>query len=159
MADLASKARAGTDKLLAQDENQLYAELGRRLTAMQANPAFSASFAPELPLGLESQGATEDLKAFGQRFFARVNVQAFQMICGKDAPTIEDREKVIDAFGVGKDAVAAAVAALLVSQLGIAPAIASVVAALIIRVFFKPVYDSMCETWKGHQPATTPPGG
>ena len=53
------------------------------------------------------------------------------------------------AFSLGKSEVAAALAALLVSQLAIAPAIAAVVAAIAIKLFFAPAHDSMCDVWKG----------
>jgi hypothetical protein len=42
----------------------------------------------------------------------------------------------------------------LVSAAGMAPAIATVVAVLIIRLFFKPVYATMCAAWKDKLPQT-----
>jgi hypothetical protein len=38
---------------------------------------------------------------------------------------------------------------ILVTSLGLAPAIAAVVGALIIRFFFENGYEAMCEVWQG----------
>lgn len=157
MTALMDEARLGLDALKTDDEDQLYMELGRRLQAMQIDPSLSGSFAPDLPVadvsfGIDGEAAMADLKSFGQGFFTRVNVQAYQLVCGGGADNTQDRKQVLDAFGVGKEAVAPAIAALLVAQLGIAPAIAAVVAMLIIRLFFRPAYEAMCEVWKAHQP-------
>jgi hypothetical protein len=42
---------------------------------------------------------------------------------------------------------------VLVAQLGIAPILAAAVAALIIRLFFKPAYQEMCVIWKKKLPS------
>jgi hypothetical protein len=158
MSDLTRQARPAVESLAGQDEDQLYKELGLRLQAIQRDPSISASFEPQIPTQLEAMGAAEDLRAFGQRFFQRVNVQAYQLVCGQEDEDSEDRESVINAFGLGRDAVAAAIAGLLVAQLGLAPAIAAVVAALIIRVFFRSAYEAMCEVWSEKQPQGGPGG-
>lgn len=153
MTDLVSRARPAVEALADRDEEQLYEELGRRMQAIQRDLSLSASFAPSIDTRLEPLGAAEDFKKFGRAFFERVNVQAYQLVCGKEAEHSEEREQVIDAFGIGKEAVAPAIAALLVAHLGLAPAIAAVIAALIIRVFFRSAYEAMCQVWKEKQPA------
>ncbi len=151
MTALSSEARSAVDALMHKEPDELYTELGRRLYAMEENPTLSGSFSPEIPADLEALGATDDLKAFGERFFKRVNAQAYALICGGEAENSEERERVLDAFGIGKEAIAPAIAGLLILQLGLAPAVAAVVATLIIRLFFRPAYESMCETWGEHQ--------
>ena len=151
MTELSVEARPAVDALMQKTPDELYIELGRRLYAMQQNPSISGSFSPDLPANLEALGAADDLKLFGERFFRRVNAQAYALICGGEAENSEERERVLDAFGVGKEAVAPAIAALLVLHLGLAPAISAVVATLILRFFFRPAYESMCETWSEHQ--------
>jgi len=151
MTDFSAAARKSVDELKNKNTDELYLELGQRLYAMQQDPSIGGSYSPELPAGIEALGATDDLKDFGQRFFKRVNAQAYALVCGVDAENSEERENVLDAFGVGKDAVAPAIAALLVLHLGMAPAISAVVATLILRVFFRPAYESMCEVWGEHQ--------
>jgi hypothetical protein len=48
--------------------------------------------------------------------------------------------------------VAGAIAGLLIANLAIAPAIATVVAALIIKLFFRPTYTEFCRVWKKNLP-------
>lgn len=152
MADLATEARPAVDALLKNDEDELYLALGSRLRAIQQEPSLSGTFAPDIPAGLEALGAVDDIKDFGRRFFKRVNSQAYQLICGTGAENTEERERVIDAFGIGEEAVAPAIAALLVVHLGLAPAVAAVVAALIIRLFFRNAFAAMCEVWQEKLP-------
>ena len=152
MADIKSQARPAVDALLQNDEDQLYLELGKRLSAIKQDPSLSGSFTPDLPSDVEALGPVDDLKEIARRFFARFNAQAYQLVCGAEAENSEEREQVLNAFGIGQDAVAAAIVGLLVSQLALAPAVAAVVAALIVRLFFRPAYESMCEVWSEKQP-------
>lgn len=152
MSDLVNRARPAVDSLLDKDEEQLYQELGRRALAIQQDPSISGSFAPEINTQLEPLGALDDFKDFGQRFFKRVNKQSYQLICGTEAEDSEERENIISAFGIGKEAVAPAMAALLVVHMGLAPALAAVVAALILRLVFRNGYEAMCEVWKEKLP-------
>jgi hypothetical protein len=147
MADLVDRARPATERLLSLDDNQLYAELAVRMQEIRRDPASSADFnlAPKSPV--ESMGF-EDLADFGRRFFNRVSRQAYALMCGDDAEDSNERNQLTQAFGLGKDAVAPALAALFVAHLGFAPAIAAVIAALAVRLFFKPAYEAMCEVWK-----------
>ncbi len=160
MDDITAQARRATDQLLESDEDRLYAELGRRLQTMRSDPAISSSFTPPASRGLESLAAIDDLHSFGQRFFTRFGGQAYELMCGAGAEESEDRQKLLEAFGSGKEAVAPALATLLVSQLGLAPTIASVVASLAVKLFFRPGYGAMCAAWKSKldQPASQPSG-
>jgi hypothetical protein len=54
---------------------------------------------------------------------------------------------VASAFGLGKEDIGAAIAALLVAHLALAPASAAVVAVLIVKLFFRPAVDAMCQVW------------
>jgi hypothetical protein len=152
MSNLEELARPAVDELLQRNEDDLYTELGARLKAMGRDPALSASFAPQIDTGLESLEAMEDFKDFGKRFFDRVNVNAYDLVCGQDSENAGERQKVIDAFSFGKEAVAAAMAAFFVAQLGLAPAVAAVVAAIAISIFFRSAHQAMCGVWKEHLP-------
>ncbi len=147
MIDLATQAQPAVDKLLPSDDDVLFVELANRVQAMQHNPAIGGTFDPNLPV-LESLGVVDDLKDFGQRFFDRLSKEAYNLVCGAEAEHTEERQNLIAAFGLGKEAVAATLAATLVGYLGLAPAVAAVVAALAIRLFFRPAYGATCDVWK-----------
>src|SRR5689334_16826521 len=100
MSDLANQARPAIDHLMQHDEDQLYIELGNRLKAIQRDPAVSGSFEPHIDTGLEVLGAADDIKEFGQRFFARLSGQAYTLLCGEDAENSADRQSLINAFGL-----------------------------------------------------------
>jgi hypothetical protein len=148
MTELSKQAEPAIEKLLKADEDQLYEQLGIRAQAMAQDVAKSASFEPEVTYDAAQMGLKEDLKDFGQRLFKRWNAEAFKLVCSTDAQDEQFRGQILNAFSVSDAAVAALLASLLVTNLGMAPAIAAVVATLIIKRFFRPVYDEFCVTWK-----------
>jgi hypothetical protein len=148
MPDLNEQAQAAVEKLLKADEDQLYEQLGMRARAMAQDPAKSGSFQPQVSYEAAQMGFKEDVKDFGQRLFKRWNVEAYNLVCSTQAEDQQVRSDLLSAFGVSDAAVAAVVASLLVTQLGVAPAIAAVVAALVIKRFFRPAYEEFCITWK-----------
>ncbi len=66
-------------------------------------------------------------------------------MCGEDD---EDRADLLAAMRVSDAAVAAVLAGLIVTNLGAAPAVASVIAAIVVKRFFRPAYQEFCESWK-----------
>lgn len=82
--------------------------------------------------------------------FRRWHKEVFRLVCGGDAENEKDREELKKAFGVSDVAVAASLSALLITSLNIAPAIAVVVAALVVKRFFRPAQEEFCATWKKH---------
>lgn len=142
-------AISALDKL---DEEQLFAELGQRLRTIGFEPHLSAQFDLSVPQTPETQGLAEDFRAFGRRFFSRVNQQAYDLVCGSDVEGLKERQKLEESIGLGRESFSAGLATLLVAQLGLAPAIAAVVAMLLVRLFFKPALGAMCDTWKEKLP-------
>jgi len=148
MGSLAERAKPAVEKLSESDESQLYEELGLRLKAIAADERLSGSFEPQIGYNAQFMGPMDDLRAFGQKFFDKASRQAYSLICG-DGLSKDEREKMAAAFGSKAD-LAAFVAALLVSYFGMAPAIAAVVGALVLRLFFRPAHEAMCEVWSQH---------
>ena len=155
MADLMSTAQPAVSDLLQSDEGQLYEQLGIRVQAIRRDPSLSGSFSPAVTYDAAAMGPLDDLRDFGQRFFERFQEQAYNLVCGTGQEDSDERKSVIDAFGISKEAVAAALAGLLVAQLAMAPAVAAVVAALVIRLCFRPAYGAMCDVWKTKVPTGT----
>lgn len=137
-------------KLSERDDAQLYQELALRIKGASANPASAGELNPTVEYDAALMGPLDDLQEFGRRFFDKFLPDAYSLVCGTGDE--EERKKVQSAFNIGPDAVGAAIAAVIVSTLGIAPAVAAVVAALVMRLFFRNAYQAMCEVWKEKLP-------
>ena len=152
MAELAEQAEPAVKKLLKADEDQLYETLGIRAKAMEEDPAIASSFEPQVTYDQARMGLKEDVLEFGQRLFNRWNAEAHKLMCGSGPEDQNDRQDLLDAFGADETAVAAVLAGLLVTQLGLAPAIAGVLAALLVKRFFRPAYEEFCRVWERNLP-------
>lgn len=147
--------RSQVDGLLESDEDQLFAELGIRARAMRADPRVAGSYSPQVVHSAAEMGVLDDVRDFGRRVFKRWNVQAWELVCGTDADDSKDRKDFLDSIGVDKSVATMALAGLLVSHFTLAPAVAGVVAAIIVKRFARPVYDEFCSSWKGSLPAAS----
>jgi len=147
MSHLDEMAEPAVQKLLGSEEDQLYEQLGLRIRALTIDPAIAGSFDPEVTYDEAQMGAKEDILALGKAIFSRWNSEAHKLICGTGSGEQADRKSVREAFGLGETAVAAGLAGLLVTNLGLAPALAGVIAAIICKRFFRPAYEEFCAAW------------
>ena len=154
MPELTKQAESAVANLLESDEDQLYEQLGIVAQAMGSNPSVSASFQPEVTYTEAAMGPMDDVRELGKRIFRRWNKEAHKLVCGSEDIDEKDRDKLRQAFGFGEVTVAGVLTGLLVTQFGLAPAIAAVLAALIAKRFFRPAYDEFCEFWKEKLPQT-----
>jgi hypothetical protein len=145
MEELTKRAQDATDQLIDEDEDALFEQLALRLKAISQAPERSGLFELDVSRDIETLGPLDGLADFGKRYFRKVEGQIHSLICGPE--DAETRAQLANSFGLGREAVAATIAALLVSQIGFAPAIAAVLATLTIRIFFKPALEAMCEEW------------
>ncbi len=147
MVELEKIAEPVVDKLLRADEEQLYEQLGIRAKALARDPSIAGSFDIEILYDQTEMGAKEEVLKLGRRVFHRWNVEAHKLVCGTSTQDITERNKLRDAFGLSETAVAAVLSAFLVAQLGIAPVLAAVVAAILCKRFFNPAYEEFCTAW------------
>jgi hypothetical protein len=133
------------NRLLQATEDQLYEQLGIRAKAIAANPAAAGSFEPAVTYDGAAMGPLDDVREFGRRLFRRWNREAWNLACSDDDTA--DRKKLLDAFGGGQAAVAATLSGILVAHLGLAPALAAIIAALALKYFFRPAYEEFCALW------------
>jgi len=88
----------------------------------------------------------------GRRLFERVNPLAYELMCkplGNDAET----QKILDeAIGQNYTKAASMLAPALISGLGLAPAIATLLATLIIKKIANYTSTGICETWQQNLP-------
>jgi hypothetical protein len=143
------EARRAVADLMPKDEKWLYEELANRARAINVNPALGNSFIPKIPrpeiLGPEDS-------EFGKIFFERWSRQAYNLVCGTDSSSTQDRQRIQDAFGLGKESVSTFLALALATHFLVAPAVASVIAVIAIRLFFSPAIETMCAVWKSKLP-------
>jgi hypothetical protein len=140
------------EKLLQSHSEQLFAELGLRLKAIENDPAQAGSFETTTTFDAPFAGPLDTLREIGQRFFERFSPDAYGLVCGSDDENAGVRKKLLDALNLGETAFAATLVSALIGTFGIAPALASVVAALIVRLFFRNAVGAMCDVWKKHLP-------
>jgi hypothetical protein len=152
MSQLTREAEPAVEALTEHDADQLFTELGMRLETIQSDPSKSGQFNLVPDKSKEALGLMDEFRSIGQKYFNRVNVLAYGLVCGSDSENEKERNALLKSFELGSDAVGPALAAILVGHLGLAPAIAAVVAVLIVKLFFKPGYDTMCEYWKSKLP-------
>lgn len=148
MNDLSKQAEPAIGELLKADEYQLYEQLAMRVKGIEKAPEHAGDFAMKVTYQSAEMGLRDDVIELGERIFRRWNTAAYELVCGSEDADSEDRKKIAEAIGLGETAVAAALSGLLVSSFGLAPAIAAVVAALVIKRFGRPVYEELCKVWK-----------
>lgn len=147
MTDVRTEAAAAVTPLLAADEDTLFAELGIRASALAEDLAVAASFDPVVSYSEAQMGAMDDVRALGRRLFRRWNRELHALICGHDPDDEKERKEVAAAIGLGQTGFAAYLAIMLVSSFGLAPAIAAVVAAIVVRRLFRPAIEELCAAW------------
>ena len=153
MTNLANQAEPAMESLLNADEDTLFEQLGIRATAIQQNLNLGSSFSPEVSYDEAAMGVLDDVRDYGKRIFRRCSVEGYKLFCGDDPEDEEDRKQLADATGISQGQIAALVAGMLVAQLGLAPAIAAIVAAILIKRFLiKPGYQLACDKWKAQLP-------
>lgn len=148
MSNLEKHAIPAMEKLLQSEPDQLFLELGLRRKAVESDPMQAGLFQTTATYDADFAGPLDALRDFGQEFFKRVSKDVFNLVCSEDSENSGQRKKLLEAFGDGKTTFAAALAALCVSWFGWAPAIAAVVAALVVKLFLNNAYIAMCEVWK-----------
>jgi len=145
---LAELAEPVVAKLLNLSEDELYERLGETARAIAADPSKAGLFEPIVIYNEPELEFVEDVRDFGRRLFRRWNVETYKFICGDNIDDMVDRQELINAFDLSDLAVAAALASLLVTHVGLSPALAVVVASLVIKRFSSPGHDQFCRVWK-----------
>jgi hypothetical protein len=139
-------AKAAVGDLHKTDENELYKLLALRLQAIQLDPAAAGSFTPKIQAA-EVGIAPSDLLKIGKEAFGRLAVAAQPLVCGTGADQGYPLQRLLGALSTDVTTVTAAVASLLIAQLAIAPAIAGVVAALVVGKVAPTSVAALCKAW------------
>ena len=146
-------AAAGTEGLYGKSESDLYA----LLTEMAADPvkAIGPAASPfRLPIDdddLHRSNAATDL---GKRIFARWSRAFHDFVCGSDKENKDLKDQILQAIFNKNGGGIAIIAGGLVAAFGLSPAIAAVIATLLIRLIVAPAVDEVCKAWGAHNEAT-----
>jgi hypothetical protein len=141
------------------DEDQLAVQIGDRAQAIEDDAAGLGTRGID-PASLDSidvnvaARASIDPKLLktGQRLFDRVNPLVYDLMC---KPLLNDpqTQKILDeAIGQNYTKAAGMLAPILISGVGLAPAVATLVATLIIKKIANYSATAICDTWKQNLP-------
>ncbi len=146
-------------KLIELDEDTLKAQLAiqEQEIANDATPR-SASSLDSLEAALIATprgGFDQDTIKVGDRFFQKLNVKAYQLMCSDLFADQELKQKIQDTYKENSDKAAVLLAPVLSSHLGLASSVAVLLAVLIIKTLSSATLgissatsDTICELWK-----------
>jgi hypothetical protein len=144
-ASIESRLKPTTTDLLEFDESNLIEQLGMRAKSFDSdfrgmeNPAMEATYDAKI------LGPLDEIRKLGSRIAKRWIKELRDIACGTDAGDAEDRKKLQSAFGLTGADLAAALAGFLVASFGTAAAIATVVAAIIVKRLGGSAMDEFCK--------------
>ncbi|WP_316193856.1 hypothetical protein [Bradyrhizobium sp. SZCCHNRI1029] len=134
------------EDLAGYDESNLIEMLGIRARQIQSNHTIAGEFSPDVTYDAKFMGPLDDIKALGLRILNRWNRELFNIVCGASNDDKEDRTKILNALTLGEGAAIAALIPVL-TGLGLAPALAAVLAAIIVKRFLGTALDTICDAW------------
>ncbi len=92
MTSLREQAEPTVKKLMMAEESQLYEQLGMRVKSISEEVEKAGSFEPEVIYDGAQMGAKDELREFGRRLFARWQIEAYKLVCGRDEEDQKDRK-------------------------------------------------------------------
>ena len=145
MAELDQEALRAVQDFEDADDDELYRELGLRVSALERNPEIAAQFAPPREL-LEPKGmALGDMIQVGRAAFSKISKAGYSLICsGMQGGKFDD---FIASLGSNRVAATAMLSGILMTNLGIAAVLAPMVAALVIGKIMPPTVEALCSGW------------
>lgn len=141
------------EKLAELDEETLQAQLGMQTQNLGNDLSKGASVESinintltAVPRGPEGNKFIE----FGQNFFKRLNGEAYDLSCNRDpfGDGGKTMEKIEDAYNESSTKAAGVLTPILVTNLGLAPAIAAIVATLIVQKIASAAGETICSMWQ-----------
>ena len=141
------------------DEDELAAQIGSHAQAIEDDAAglgtrgIDPGSLDSIDVGFATKGAI-DLKLLegGRRLFDRANPLVYDLMC-KPLGNVANTQKILDeAISENYTKAAGMLAPTLISGLGLAPAIATLVATLIIKKIANYAATGICETWQQNLP-------
>lgn len=147
MDDIRQKAEPALKKLLGADEHTLFEQLGMRERAAKEGSERASHFNPIFVHDVKEMGPLDDLRDLGRRLLRRWTRELYTVACGSAEKDKADRESIIKSLGLGDIAVGGAITAVLIGTFAVTPAVATVIAALIVKRIIEPAGETVCEFW------------
>jgi hypothetical protein len=142
-----------TTKLVEFDDTQLFLQLGMSSQAISEDleeQTRSSSINSIEPVFYEITRSNSDTLNFGQRLFKRLNAASYELLCKDPFDNGETLKKLGEALKESTATATGLLAPILVANLGLAPAVAAIVATLIVKTLSKSIADEICSTWKNN---------
>jgi hypothetical protein len=142
------------------DEDQLQAQLGSRAQAIEDDVAGRGTRGID-PASLESIDVNVAARASidprfleaGKQLFDRINPLAYELMCKPLGADDAEIRKILDeTVNQNYTKAAGMLAPVLVNGVGLAPAVATLLATLIIKKVSKYIATGICETWQQNLP-------
>jgi hypothetical protein len=156
MTDGLDMVKSAVANLHTTEEDDLYRLLALRIKTVERNPSVAGQFAPSTVAATELGIAVPDLLAFGRKAFLALATAGQGLICGSDADAGFHLQRLLSGVNLDVTTVTAGVATLLVGQLAIAPAVAGIVAAIIVGKVAPTSLDALCERWQSKLAPASP---
>jgi hypothetical protein len=147
MTAQSAETGAVIEKLVRADEGTLFEQLGMRVRATEARESRVVQDNPTLVHDAPAMGPLDDLRELGRRVLRRWSRELYRVACGGEDEDGRDRESILKSLGLGDVALGGAIASILVGSFGVAPAVATVVGALIVKRLGGPAAEELCRFW------------
>jgi hypothetical protein len=144
------------DTLWELDEEQLEAQIGSHALAIgddvvgRGTKGIDPASLDSIDAGVASKGAIDPrFLEIGKRLFDRVNPLVYEIMCKPLGGDDLETQKILDeAISQNYTKAAGMLAPVLISGLGLAPAVATLLAALIVKKIANYTATGICETWE-----------
>jgi hypothetical protein len=131
--------------LRLENKEDLYVLLGQRVQAATRGATDTASF--DMPFDPDNFQRSSSLRELGHRIFRRWSRTLHEFVCNPTSADKDIRDRLWTAITSKESSLVALTAGVLVATFGVSPAVAAVVAALLVRVVFNPATDEVCRYW------------
>ncbi len=149
MPNFTEQAQEAVQGLQGQDEEELYRLLGTRLAQIEQNPQVAGYFTPPASFAEPMGMSVQDMVALGRRAFGGVGKLGYEVVCGGgNAAAGGHMQQLMTTFGQDPVKVASTVALILGTTIGITPAVAGIVATIIVGKVAPQSLDSLCKVWQ-----------
>jgi len=152
-----SKASLTAIDLQGTSEDELYRMLATAASAHPVQLGFQFDVDDlKRSADVDSAQRHEEWKAFGKRLLLRWSRALHDFVCTNADEDRDLKDKIRNALTAGAGSTAV-LAAGITTAFGLAPAVAAIIAALLVRLIVAPAHEEVCSTWTewlSKQPAT-----